>query len=115
MPRVGAGYQLDVRMGGRVAPMTYRITALEPNERVVLEGSGSNVRATDDIRFSATAAGTRIDYRADIRLKGWLRLLTPFAGRAFANIARDAREGMTATLNAIADAGSAAATATAGR
>jgi hypothetical protein len=103
-PRVGAKYLLGVRMGSRVAEMEYRITALEPNARVVLQGSGSNVEATDDIRFSSTPTGTRVEYNADIRLTGWLRLLAPFTGGAFEKIARDAREGMTAALNGLADA-----------
>lgn len=103
-PQVGSTYRLGVRMGGRVAPMEYRITELEPNSRVVLRGSGSNVEATDDIRFSPSPAGTRIEYRADIRLTGWMRLLEPFAGRAFARIARDARAGMQSTLDGMADA-----------
>jgi hypothetical protein len=102
-PRVGSAYRLGVRMGGRVAPMEYRITVLEPNARVVLKGEGSNVEATDEISFSATPGGTRIDYRADIRLTGWLRLAAPFADGAFAKIAREAREGMRSTLDAMAD------------
>jgi carbon monoxide dehydrogenase subunit G len=101
-PAVGARYQLGVRMAGRVAPMEYTITMLEPRSRVVLAGQGSGVRATDDIRFESTANGTRIDYRADITLTGWLRLAAPFAGRAFAAIGRDARDGMQRTLDAMA-------------
>jgi carbon monoxide dehydrogenase subunit G len=103
-PAVGKAYQLGVRMGGRVAPMEYRITELQPNARVVLRGSGSNVEATDDIGFEATATGTRIDYRANIRLTGWMRLLAPFAGGAVAKIGRDAREGMQSTLDGMAAA-----------
>ena len=66
-PKVGSKYELSVRVGGRVAPMEYEITALEPNERVVLAGRGSNVRALDDIRFAATEDGTRVDYMARSR------------------------------------------------
>ena len=102
-PAVGTAYELGVRMGRRVAKMEYRIVELQPNSRVVLKGSGSNVEATDDIRFERTPAGTRIDYRADIRLTGMLRLVSPFAGGAFAKIGRDARDGMQATLDALAD------------
>ncbi len=107
---VGSRFRLGVRMGGRVVPMEYRITDLEPGLRVVLAGSGSGVVAVDDITFVADGAGTRIDYVADIRLTGLLRLATPFAGGAFARIARDARDGMTRTLaeRAQARAGSAA-------
>lgn len=100
--RVGSRYRLGVRMGSRVTPMEYRITTLEPNRRVVLEGSGSGVSAVDDIRFDAAPNGTRIDYTADIRLQGWLRLVAPFAGWAFASIARNARNGMQRTLDELA-------------
>jgi carbon monoxide dehydrogenase subunit G len=101
-PRVGARYELGVRMGSRVANMEYTVTMLEPNSRVVLAGSGSNVRAIDDIRFERTPNGTRIEYRADITLTGWLRLAAPFTGRAFAAIGRNARDGMRQTLDEMA-------------
>ena len=99
---VGARYQLGIRMSGRVTPMEYEITLLDAPNRVVLEGRGSGVRAVDDITFSATAAGTRIDYVADIRLQGALRWLAPFAGGAFRRIAENARNGMQRALDDLA-------------
>jgi hypothetical protein len=101
-PEIGSSFRLGVRMGSRIAPMDYRIVVLQPNKRVVLQGAGSNVAAIDDIRFESRAGGTHIDYAADIRLEGWLRLLGPFTGRAFANIARNARDGMQRALDAMA-------------
>jgi carbon monoxide dehydrogenase subunit G len=95
---VGARYRLGVRIGSRVAPMDYRITVFEPPRRVVLVGSGSGVSAVDDIRFGSVATGTRIDYTADIRLTGLLRIVQPLLGGAFANIGRNAAEGMRRTL-----------------
>ena len=106
---VGARYRLRVRMAGRVAPMEYRITALEPGRRVVLVGEGSNVQAVDEIIFTPAHEGTQIDYNADIRLTGLLRLIEPFTGGAFANIARNAREGMQRTLDEMASGHSAMA------
>jgi carbon monoxide dehydrogenase subunit G len=100
---VGARYRLGVRMAGRVAPMEYRISELEPDRRVVLVGKGSGVEAVDEIRFTPTPMGTQIDYSADIRLTGLLRLVEPFAGRAFASIASNAREGMQRTLDEMAE------------
>ena len=97
---VGATYRLGVRMGGRVAPMEYRVTRWEPPVRVVLHGAGSGVRAVDDIRFAETSGGTTVDYTADIRLTGWLRLLAPFAGGAFRRIGSRAAAGMRAALEA---------------
>ena len=97
--RVGSRFALGVRMAGAVRPMDYRIVELEPGRRVVLTGSGSGVEATDTISFEPSSTGTRIEYRADIRLVGWRRLLEPLAGGAFARIAREARDGMQRTLD----------------
>jgi carbon monoxide dehydrogenase subunit G len=97
--RVGARYRLGVRMGGRVAPMEYEVVAWQPGRLVVLEGTGRGVRATDEIRFTPTATGTRIDYTADIRLVGLFRVIAPFAGGALARIGRDARDGMERALD----------------
>lgn len=101
---VGARYRLGVRMGSRVVPMEYEITQLEPGRRVVLAGRGSGVEAVDDIAFEATPTGTRITYIADIRLRGLLRLLAPFAGGAFRRVAENARNGMQRALDARAAA-----------
>ena len=80
----GARYRLGVRMRGRIAPMEYRITGFDAPRRVVLAGSGSGVRATDDITFHGCRDGTRIEYVAEIDLTGLMRLLEPFVGGAFA-------------------------------
>ena len=101
---LGARYRLGVRVRGRVAPMEYRITTFEAPRRVVLSGEGSGISATDDIRFERTTTGTRIDYTADIRLGGVMRLAQPFLGSAFAKIARDALDGMERALEARATA-----------
>jgi carbon monoxide dehydrogenase subunit G len=97
---LGARYRLGVRLRGRVAPMEYRITTFEAPRRVVLTGEGSGVSAVDEIRFEPAGMGTRIDYTADIRLGGLMRLAQPFAGGAFAKIARDALDGMQRALDA---------------
>jgi carbon monoxide dehydrogenase subunit G len=99
---VGARYRLGVRLRGKVVPMDYVITAYEPARRVVLTGTGSGVEAVDEIRFEAVGPGTRIDYVADIRLRGVMRLAAPFAGGAFAKVARDARDGMERALGELA-------------
>ncbi len=103
---LGARYRLGVRMRGRVALMEYRVTTFEPPTRVVLTVAGSGVSAVDDIRFARTATGTTIDYTADIRLGGWMRLVQPFLGGAFAKIASEALGGMQAALDERAASGS---------
>jgi carbon monoxide dehydrogenase subunit G len=112
--RVGSRFRLQVRMGRGVAPMEYRISLLEAPHRVVLEGTGNGVVATDDIAFEPAGGGTRIHYTADIRLTGLRRILTPLAGGAFRQIASNARAGMERALEArsreAAGAGAAGAT-----
>ena len=98
----GARYGLTVRMGGRTAPMEYRISDFERPRRVVLVGSGSNVDAVDEIRFEEAGDGTIVDYTADIRLGGLLRLAEPFLGSTFEKIGRDAAAGMDAALEDLA-------------
>lgn len=100
--RIGSRYRLGVRMGGRVSEMEYRVTALETPRRVVLAGEGPGVSAVDEIRFASTGSATRIDYTADIHLRGLLRLVAPLAGGAFDRIARNARDGMQRTLDELA-------------
>jgi carbon monoxide dehydrogenase subunit G len=96
---VGARYRLGVRMGGRVAPMEYRISVFEAPRRVVLLGKGSGVSAVAETRSGRSGPGTRIDYTGDIRLGGLLRLAQPFLGGAFRKIASDARGGMQRALD----------------
>ena len=100
---VGARYRLMVRMGGRFAPMEYRVSIFEPMRRVVLTGSGSGVSAVDEIRFEGSGTGTHIDYTADIRLGGLLRLVQPFLGGSFRRIAKEALSGMERVLDEMAD------------
>jgi carbon monoxide dehydrogenase subunit G len=76
--------------------------------RVVLTGSGSGVSAIDEIRFERSGTGTHIDYTADIRLGGLLRLVQPFLGGSFRKIAKDALVGMERTLGEMSARGTAA-------
>lgn len=101
---VGSRYRLGIRLRGKVSPMEYRITEHVPSSRVVLVGEGSGVSAVDVIEFQAIPSGTRIEYTADIRLAGLLRLVQPLLGGSFAKVAHDALSGMKRTLDAMADA-----------
>ncbi|HEY6607596.1 MAG TPA: SRPBCC family protein [Candidatus Limnocylindria bacterium] len=102
---VGARYELGVRQGDRVVPMEYRITVFEPPTRVVLEGSGSRIKATDEIRFERHGDETLVDYTAEISLTGLLRLAQPFLGGTFRKIAENASDGIERTLAARAALG----------
>ena len=66
---VGSRYRLGVRMGGRVAPMEYRIASFEPPRRVVLVGPGSGVAADrrDPVRARRRRAPDRLHRRHPAR------------------------------------------------
>ena len=95
---LGARFALEVRMGGRTAPMEYRITEYDRPRRVVLVGEGSGVATVDDIRFEHIGDRTVVDYMADIRLGGLLRLAQPFLGGTVRRIGQQAAEGMNREL-----------------
>ena len=97
-PGLGARFALEVRMGRRTAPMEYRITEYDRPRRVVLVGEGSGVMTVDDIRFEQVGERTVVDYMADIRLGGLLRLAQPFLGGAIRRIGQQAAEGMNREL-----------------
>jgi len=97
---IGARFALEVNVGGRSAPMEYRITEYDPPHRVVLVGEGSGVWSSDEISFTTIPGGTRVDYVAEIKLRGILALAQPLMGGALAKIGRGAAEGMRAALEA---------------
>ena len=95
---VGTAYRIVVQYGGRPQEMTYTVAEMDRPRLVVLEGDGSRTRALDRIEFSAADGGTRVDYRADIELKGMFRAATPFLGKLFSRIGEGARRGLTKRL-----------------
>ena len=99
----GARYRVDVRMASRTTSMTYRITEFDRPRRVVLVGEGDGVSSVDDIRFEGSDRGTAVDYAADIRLGGLLRLVQPFLGSRFEKLGKDAAAGMTRELRRLAE------------
>ncbi len=95
---VGTRYELMVIFNGKQLPMTYEVTAYDPPNRVELRGTGERVLAVDDIRFASTPAGTEIRYKADLRLRGLLRLAEPLTRSRFDAIGKAAIDGMRRTL-----------------
>lgn len=94
---VGAVYRLTVRFRGRASEMTYRTVEYRRPDRVVLEGIGPRIAATDTIEFSPVdGGGTRITYVADLRLTGLAKLAEPFLGRSFDEMGKRALAGMKA-------------------
>ncbi|MEZ5584346.1 MAG: SDR family NAD(P)-dependent oxidoreductase [Candidatus Competibacteraceae bacterium] len=95
---VGTRFRLIVKFGLSSTPMEYEITAYEPPDRVVLQGEGGAIQAIDTIRFAATDRGTRIDYTADIELKGWSSLTEPFLRGVLNRVGKRAIAGLQKAL-----------------
>ena len=94
---VGAVYRLTVTFRGRASEMTYRTAEYRRPDRVVLEGIGRRIAATDTIEFSPIdGGGTRITYVADLRLTGLAKVAEPFLGHAFDEMGTRALAGMKA-------------------
>lgn len=99
---VGSAYYLDLNYGGSDLAMTYRITEFDAPHLVVLEGDGARSRAVDRISVSEANHATRVEYEADISLKGVFRLAEPFLGKLFARIGEDARDGLDQRFSQLA-------------
>ncbi len=82
---------------GKESPMVYEVTDWKVGETVTLVGRGSTVKAVDTISFAAVpgdANKTRINYVADIGLKGLLSLATPFVQSDLKELQEAAKSGM---------------------
>jgi len=96
---VGATFRVVTSFLGRRIPLDYEITTLEPGRRVVLQADNGTIRSTDEMRFSARDSGTVVDYDADLRLLGALRVADPLLRLAFRRIGDRARAGLARELN----------------
>eukprot|EP00899_Mesostigma_viride_P008720 jgi/Mesvir1/1784/Mv15215-RA.1 len=93
--KVGSTFDLMVKFGSQVLPMTYKIIAIEPESRVTFEGVNSKLVAIDDIKFTdAEGGGTRIEYSADFQFKGLLWLAAPFMTGLLNKVGEDALNGL---------------------
>jgi carbon monoxide dehydrogenase subunit G len=94
---VGALYRLTVTFRGRASEMTYRTTEYRRPDRVVLEGVGPKIVASDTIEFARIeGGGTRITYVADLRLRGLAKVAEPLLGPSFDEMGKRALAGMKA-------------------
>jgi carbon monoxide dehydrogenase subunit G len=92
---VGTSYDVEVDFNGRRLPMVYAVTTWDRPHRVVLVGTGSTVRGVDEITFTdGDGANTRIHYRADIRMRGLLSVITPLLRKRFEALGDAAMQGM---------------------
>jgi carbon monoxide dehydrogenase subunit G len=96
---VGTRFSVTSAFGDRQLPLVYEITTYERPARVVLIGTGRMFRGEDEIAFTPTSTGTRIDYRADLTLTGLARLAQPFMRGRFEQLADRAMAGLELVLS----------------
>lgn len=95
---VGSRFELGVSFGGRSIPMTYEITEYEPNQRVVLIGTGEQIEAVDDIRFEERDGKTMVEYTADLTFHNFVKYLAPFMRSIFKKVGERAVDGLKESL-----------------
>jgi hypothetical protein len=101
--RVGSAFEVALRIGSRTVPLVYTITELRPDERVVLETSGSWYRGRDDVRIrpAESDGGSEVRWDATFALRGPLMVLEPLLAVGFRRTARLAVAGLRAALVAL--------------
>jgi NAD(P)-dependent dehydrogenase (short-subunit alcohol dehydrogenase family)/uncharacterized protein YndB with AHSA1/START domain len=95
----GSEFEVTVKFGPRSTAMHYTILDYEPPHRVVLEGRADSVHALDEIRFEETSDGCRIDYQAEISLKGIGGTLEPLLGGVLDKVGKKAVGGLHKALS----------------
>lgn len=95
---VGTKFELEVKVGPTTIPMTYWVTEIEPDYRVVLEGRSRELDAVDEIRFIADGENTVIDYTARLTFHNFVRLVQPLARPFLRRAGARAVDGLVAEL-----------------
>lgn len=98
LPRVGTQFSVQLSFLGREVTMDYRLTELEPNRLLQLQGSGPGFSAADEIRLSPTDRGTRIEYSVEIEHDGAGAKLAALGQPLFQHMGRQSVRGLKRAL-----------------
>ena len=96
---VGTQFSVMVKSGPSRIPMVYSVTEYAPPNRVVLEGKGKRIRATDSITFEEEESGTKITYVADLSFSGVLGSAEPLMRGTLDRVGKKAVEGLESALS----------------
>jgi hypothetical protein len=80
-PKVGTKGHFRLARGPFKGPLTMEVTELDLDRRVVFHVTHPHLDWTAVSTLAAAADGTRLTYAGELRLRGWRRLLEPFAAR----------------------------------
>jgi hypothetical protein len=102
-PELGSRYAVNVELGGGAEELIYEITEYDPPRRVVLIADGSKFVSHDEISVVSQGDGAQVTYRAELTLKGLMKIGAPFAGRALRKAGDAAIAGLTRELARLGD------------
>jgi dehydrogenase/reductase SDR family member 12 len=100
---LGSRFRVRLKLGPTTVPLDYVITTYDRPHHVVLTTVGRFHRGQDDVRFSATDAGSRVDWHATFELRGPAGLLDPVLGAGFRRTAAASVAGLEAALIELGD------------
>jgi hypothetical protein len=100
--RVGSRFRLVVPFLGLRLPLVYRVTELSAADReVTLEARNGLLAARDRMTVTDQQAGpVRVSYRAEVSLRGPMRILGPLLSKGFSSVGDRAAAGLSAALSA---------------
>lgn len=84
-PGVGAIFQVALQQWGRVIRTDREITEYEPNRKVCYVMDASFICVESCQTFEPHSEGTTFTIHAEMRSKGWLRLIYPFIAKGQAD------------------------------
>lgn len=96
---VGTRFAVTATFRNRTIPLEYEMIRLVENQLVVLEVTSRRFDAVDTIKFSELDGNrTEVDYTAEFKLKGAMRVLEPFLSGTFDELGRAALDGLVERL-----------------
>jgi carbon monoxide dehydrogenase subunit G len=98
--REGSQFRVVVAFFGRHIELTYTIERHAPPTEVVLVGTGKSVESRVTIVVKTAGDGSRVDYRARLRLKGAMRMLDKGLQLPFTSMGERAAAGLATQLGA---------------
>lgn len=98
----GERFEVTVELAGQRTLFDYELVELEPERLIVLRAETDRLRSLDTIRVEPSGRGSRVEYDADLRLKGLLHAFDAALHVGFQFVGRQAGEGLERALAALA-------------
>lgn len=96
---LGSKFWLQTEFKGNKDELVYEIVEYDAPNKVVLQGESPTVRVRDTIILSQDGDNrTKVNYTAEIKLKGWMKPFIFFLGGALNDLGKKAMAGMEATI-----------------